>query len=353
MSANNQYPQHYALMNQTGMRPMHNMMPMGMQQQPYPYPPQMPIQNSPRNKQMVRPSPAMMMPSPYEGQMMNPYMNMPQNVPLQKSSISKSKTSISERQNPSAFPQQQFYPPQAQMNNQFMMNQGFMQSGYGMRPLAAINKSQNQVPQMSNFYQPPQPYMNANMPYQQDPVGYNVAAQQYRPQKIQSRPQKSTIPTLPMISNPQMMNEQMIGNQSIMNNGQMNPAAYGVFGQAGQALDRPISSQRSSRPSSASSQISSSGLRIPVHSTNFRTGNNTSAKVGRRTPVDKRSSLSTHERYMKNSRGSLAALGYETYDLEDWKRQKNRDGNMKLPAGLGHTETNEWKTKVLLNDNNT
>jgi hypothetical protein len=355
---NNQYQQPFV--NQTGMRPMYNVMPMQQQSQ-YPYPPQMPIQSSPRNKQMIRPPQQMMMISPYEGQIMNPYMNnMPQNVSVQKSSMSKSRTSLAERQNQSVAPQQQWYPQQGQMNNSFMMNQPLMNT-YGMRPSAPSAKN-------PNFYQQPQQpqqYINGSMPYQQSPMGYNVGAQNYRPQKIQSRPQQSTIPTLPMINNSQMMNNQMLNNQmmnsqmmnnqmmgdpSIMNSGQINGGAYGNFGQANPNADRPRSNQRKSRPSSASSQLSSNGSTLPIHNTSFRTGNN--KQNGRRTPVDKRSALTltTHERYMKNSRGSLAALDYETYDLDDWKRQKNRDGNMKLPAGLGHTETNEWKNKVIFNN---
>jgi hypothetical protein len=134
---------------------------------------------------------------------------------------------------------------------------------------------------------------------------------------------------------------QALNNLPMMNNPQMAANSYGAFGQSS-TIDRPQSSHIQSRPSSAGSQLSVN----PNHPTSFKTGVSNSAQSGRCTPIEKKLSLTTRQRYMKNSKGSLAALDYETYDLEDWKRQKNRDENMKLPSGLGHTESDEWKTKV-------
>lgn len=343
MSANNQYPQPYGLMNQSVARPMQNMMPMGMQAPlQFPYQPQMPNRSAPRTKNMIQPAQQMMMTSPYEAQIMNPYMTMPHNMPPGQKSMSKSRTSLIERQSQQMVPQQKWYPQQTQMNTQFMMNQNHM-NGYGQ---PGINQSRNQQPQATNFYQPPQQYLTSNIPYQQIPVGYNAGAQNYRPQNINTGHQQSSIPQLPMIVNPPLLNQQMLQNSNMMNNSQMNSSPYRNY-EGSNSDDRPQSSQRISRPSSASSHVSSSGLNIPNHSSSFRTGINKSAKGGRRTPVEKRPTLTTHERYMKNSRGSLAALDYETYDLDDWRRQKTRDGNMKLPTGLGHTETHEWKNKVM------
>ena len=329
---NRRYPsQSYSLIDQNGRQPMPNMIPMGMQMQhpsQYPYQSQMVI---PMNN--VQPTQQMMMPSPYQGQP----IYSPMNAPLKNSAISKSRTSIPERQN---LPQQQWYPQQAQVNPPFTINQPQM-SGYDMRP------SRIQLPQMTNY---PQQHINGNMAYPPIPVGYNMGSQNFRPQKINNA--LSTIPNLPMLSYPQMMNHQPLQNHTMinphqalnnhptMNNPQMAANSYGKSS----TIDRPQSSQIQSRPSSAGSQLSVN----QNHRTSFKTGVSNSAQSGRYTPVEKKSSLTTRQRYMKNSKGSLAALDYETYDLEDWKRQKNRDENMKLPSGLGHTDSDEWKTKVFL-----
>ena len=335
MTSNNHYQQSYPIMHQGGGPQMQNLMSVGFAQQPdYRFQPQM-MANGAMKKNSTQAMHPMMMHSQYQAQMMNPYIanQIPPNRPQSKS-LSKSRASLSDRQMNERPGQDQWYP--SQLSNVPIMMGGppLMNNGYGTRP--PINRPANPMPQMANFYPQSQQYINGPVGYQQVPLGYNLAHQNVRPPKIQS-----TIPTLPMINNLQSVNHQALMMQPQLNYN------YGGYGGA-ESIDRPGSTHsRSSRPSSASSQQSANGLNLPVHSKSFRTGAHPSAKEGRRTPVEKRTPLTTNERYMKNSRGSLATLGYETYDIEDWKRQKNRDGNMKLPSGLGHTETNEWKNKVI------
>lgn len=99
----------------------------------------------------------------------------------------------------------------------------------------------------------------------------------------------------------------------------------------------------SSRPGSASSVRSRKESKVNKGN---RFGEPAIDKSGRRTPIDVRDTLTTRERYAKESKGSLANLDYDSYNLEDWRQLKGRDSHMKLPAGLGHTETEEWKGKV-------
>ena len=99
----------------------------------------------------------------------------------------------------------------------------------------------------------------------------------------------------------------------------------------------------SSRPGSASSTRSRKESKANKGN---RFGDPAVDKSGRRTPIDVRETLTTRERYVKESKGSLANLDYDSYNLEDWRQLKGRDSHMKLPAGLGHTETEEWKGKV-------
>ena len=88
--------------------------------------------------------------------------------------------------------------------------------------------------------------------------------------------------------------------------------------------------------------------KIPVHPTSFRTGVNAHVKGGRRTPVEVRDAITTRDRYFRYSKGSLAKLDYDSYGLDDYRQIKSRDGHMRLPSGLGHSETNEWKEKVFI-----
>jgi hypothetical protein len=114
---------------------------------------------------------------------------------------------------------------------------------------------------------------------------------------------------------------------------------------------RPTSAYKMPRQNSAGSVSSrhSSNTSVASHPNDFRTGQmHANFKTGRVTPVDKRESIPTAERYRQNQY-STGSLDYDSYNLKDWRQMKSRDGNMILPAGLGHTETPEFKVKVIHN----
>ena len=246
-----------------------------------------------------------------------------------------------------ASPQQQWYPQPMPPNRGYpnngnqvpmmsMVNMTGM-NGYGMRPPSNAPATRNKMQQGPNFYQQPQQFANPNQGYpqmQQQPA-YPMQPN-YRPQKMNQPP--------PMMS-PQQQQLPMMPSPHMPN------ALYGGYPfQSGQELNRPGSSHSiaSSRPGSVTSsqgrKIGKGGL--PDHPSSFRTGMNASAKGGRRTPVDIRGTLTTQERYAKGSQASLGASEFDSYNLHDWRQLKSRDGSMRLPAGLGHTETAEWKDKV-------